>query len=104
MTKSTPTPTPTSEILKDELSRFLKKRDLDQDVNFYTTEQWAARGESVGNNAIMSLTFEGPLYRVMNCPEDMTENLWQLGIYSIVKRHNCYAEMGYAWSLHIYPE
>ena len=85
-----------------ELTDFLITRDLATDVSFYNPKQWADRSETVGNRALLSLTFEGAFYRVMNYPTDPTERQWQEEVQDILLAYGCYYELGYSWSLHIY--
>ena len=77
--------------------------ELMYDARVYTQEQWKARGEKYGNDAVVSITTEGPLYMVLNSEygeagwkieEDFRNFLESLGGY--------HYELGYAWSVHIY--
>lgn len=67
-------------------------------VKFYSASQWAASPENIGRGAYLTLTFEGAVYTEMNYGSLRTKidpALAALGLY---------AEQGYAWSLHVYPE
>lgn len=76
---------------------------LDSDLHFYTREAWCDRGEQYGRTADLTLTLDGAaLYDVVNftMPElgpvqdAFVEFLGSLGYWY---------ELGYAWSLHMYP-
>lgn len=70
------------------------------DLNFWTPEQWDnERGEPYGRRALLTATFEGPIYALMNTgtgfPDKLVTALDTLGVYY---------EQGFAWSLHVYPK
>jgi len=72
------------------------------DHRFYTPKEWAARGEAHLNKSLLCLTFEGPIYDLINMNvrgggkfvDEMTEALSKIGVYY---------ELGYAWCLGVYP-
>ena len=72
------------------------------DHQFYTPKEWAARGEPYLNKALLCMTFEGPIYDLINMNarngaafvDDLTNALSGIGVYY---------ELGYAWCLGVYP-
>ena len=87
-----------------ELHKFLSDHHIAQDVTLYGKDAWLLRLESVGLGAEATLVFEGPLYRVMNYPENEHDRKLQRGVYDILDKHGLTTEMGYAWSLHFYDK
>lgn len=87
-----------------ELHAFLSEHHLLQDVVLYGKDAWLLRRETVGLGAEATLVFEGPLYRVMNYPENGHDRKLQRGVYDIIDKHGLTTEMGYAWSLHFYDK
>lgn len=91
-------------LLKNEVKAYLKKWGLDTDVTFYSKTKWRERGEPYGNEAVLSMTFEGPLYEALNYGEwggyreggavDFFANVGQ--------KYGLYFEQGYAWSGHFH--
>ena len=84
--------------LKTAIKRWLKASGMDIDVDFYSKTAWADRGEPYGNDAVMSMTFEGPLYDALN-----------YGVYHardrmerICAEHGFWFEQGYAWIAVLY--
>jgi hypothetical protein len=88
--------------LVDELKAFLKKKRLDTDVAYYTSEEWCRRCENVGNAAIFSMTMEGGLNHLLNGHVRDMKTLEQF--QKIIKDAGYYYELGYSWSLHFYKE
>jgi len=86
------------EKLLEEYKQFLRKNELDTDVAFYTQKEWKDRGEPFGNDAVLSMTFEGSLYEVLNYGGGELNDEF----YAIAERHGYMVEMGYAWSAHFY--
>jgi hypothetical protein len=86
--------------LKREWQRYLKRNGLDIDVTWYSKTAWRERGEPYGNEAVLSLTFEGPLYDALNYGEYRWRNRNELD--EITRRHGFFMEQGYAWSIHFY--
>ena len=89
-------------LIKAIVTKHAKKSGISlTDVSFYSPKEWDARGESVGQGSLASVTFEGELYDAMNYNEfgsNIAEKIRNdLGEYGL------YFEQGYAWSLHVYP-
>ena len=74
------------------------------DYRFYTPDQWAMRGESIGEGALLSMTFEGTIYEHLNYNglEGYTFALME-SINAELNKLGVYYEQGFAWSLHVYP-
>jgi len=80
-----------------------------KDIDFYTPQEWADRGEQYGVNSEMVIVFEGnPLYHTLNMLDVMgdfgpnisrydlfTEQLAELGFY---------IELGHSWNAGIYKQ
>jgi hypothetical protein len=84
--------------MQQDYEAFLKKHDLDIDTHFYTQDEWQARGEPFGNNAELSLTFEGALYHLLNYHGGELADAF----YAIAGKYGYYVDLGYAWSAHFY--
>ena len=88
--------------LKTAIMGWLRRKKLDHDVGFYTAEQWAARGEEYGQGSVATITTGPDLHGVVNhyyedsfeLEEQFKAKLETLGLYP---------ELGYAWSVHLYP-
>jgi hypothetical protein len=85
--------------LRNALQRYFDRLDLWHDAAWYTPSEWADRGEPFGNGAVLSLTFEGPLYSAIN-----GEYGWSIRdrIVEIARERGFWFEQGYAWSVHFY--
>lgn len=113
------------EKLVNELEEFLKKNDLISDVCFYFNNkrrvwEWDWRNDGAykvreeddidphdyfdyaAYEHILSMSFEGPLYAVLN---GNTGN-WTLEeqFREILEKYNLYYELGNAWNLSCYPD
>ena len=102
----TTTARPKTAALKRELSAYFKKCGFDIDTHWYSKTAWKERGEPFGNEAALSLTFEGPLYEALNYGE---WGGYRAGgaddvIHTTARKYGFYAEMGYAWSLHFHAD
>jgi hypothetical protein len=87
--------------LRQDLEAFIKKNGL-IDVHIYSVDEWRKRRESYGNRAILTMTFEGELYHVLNgSVKDHDKMRGQLD--TISKKHGVFMELGFAWSGHFYP-
>lgn len=84
---------------KKELSSFLTRHDLWTDTMVYSKISWRVRREEVGKGSILSMTFEGALYRVMNDWhwDDLREQF-----EGLARSYGFFWEMGHAWSAHLY--
>ena len=113
-----------NEQFRDELIDFLTEQDLFSDVSVYcnghayrndkregyilhTTRHGAVYydcGEAdtpeYGNADGISMTFEGPLYEMLNYGDGSTEET----LNKIGANYGCYMEQGHAWSLAFWPE
>lgn len=91
------------DFLKKEIGLYLKSKKLDPNSEIYTHEEWAARGEKHGRDAMLTIVTEGPLGRLLNYGdrpgaekelEDWNAYLESLGLWW---------ELGFSWSIHLYP-
>ena len=84
------------------------------DYRFYSPEEWERRGETIGNKSHLSMTFEGIIYEYINYGQTDGEiEMRQMGmkprrkdvmgaIQKALDPFDLYAELGFAWSLHVY--
>jgi ubiquitin-protein ligase len=91
------------EAVKTNVETYLRVHDLDFDARVHTQEEWRRRGEKYGNDAVVTITTEGPLGRLLNYgdwpgSEEEIED-WSRFIVSM----GLYWDLGYAWSVHLYP-
>lgn len=91
------------DAVQTDIRNFLVKNILDRDVHFYTNDQWAKRNEKVGNGAILSMTFEGAFFYLYNHPRTDDDVKLLAEFHEILAKYGLYSEMGFAWSLHFYP-
>lgn len=91
------------QILRERIEKFLAEHELQTDVAILSTEEWAARGEPYGNKAVLSMTFEGGLYELLNYP--CGRGAFELGdkFRALGEDLGLYMEQGFAWSGHWYP-
>jgi len=90
--------------MKNEIKRYLKRWGLDTDVHWYSKTAWQERGEPYGNEADVSLTFEGPLYEALNYGEwgGFREGGAVDFFAETARKYGYFFEQGYAWSGHFY--
>jgi len=82
---------------------WLKRHHLFHSMTFYTRDEWLARGEPHGNNALFTITAEGPFYHLMNYPESRAQFRLIDDFNLLLKKRGLYYEQGFAWSFHFYP-
>jgi len=105
----TPTSYGTPAKLKAQTKRLLADLDLDHDAFVYTRDEWRARGEPYGNDAVVTVAAEGPMYHLFNGgpPRDeLGRAAWQAQIDTFnawLERYRLFYEQGFAWSFHFYP-
>jgi hypothetical protein len=95
--------TKTPEGLKEALQWWLKTHGMDKDTRVYTHDEWRKRGETIGNEALVSIASEGLFYDFLNRAEawdGRTERDYQ----AFIKRLGLFQERGFSWSVHFYPE
>jgi len=89
--------------IKQCVMKYLAKHDLDYDARVYTREEWHEREERFGNDALVTIVTEGPLYLLLNDGDSREAEeeidrfdkfLYSLGLWR---------ELGYTWSVHLYP-
>jgi hypothetical protein len=69
------------------------------DINFYSQEEWNARGEILSVGSPFIITFEGYFYEVINYGSSPA---LEQEFRSIVKEHGFYGEQGNAWNMGFY--
>jgi len=99
-----PKPSPEQvQMLAAQIQQYLVQNKLDYDSGIYTQEQWRARGEQYGTDAVLTITTEGPLYDVLNFHGGASTYREEEKFRSFLEKLGYYYELGYAWSVHIYP-
>lgn len=95
-------PRPVTAPMKRELERYWRSLDLWHDAQWYSKTAWRERGEPYGNDAPLSLTFEGPLYEVFNYGESrMAQDVYERTL-QIAQQHGFWFELGFGWSMHFH--
>lgn len=99
-------PTDPVDALKKAIEEWARKNDLWIDSRFYSPEEWAARGEPFGNEAVLTLTTEGPLNHVLNLHDINGSYRYSIKMHDefnrLVLACGYWYEMGYAWTVHFY--
>ena len=90
--------------LKEDIIAFLVNHQMFHDVNFYTQEQWKARGEQYLKKAEFVMTAEGMLYQSFNYGDSKRDKRLYAGFDKLVKDHGYFWEQGHAWSFGFYRE
>ena len=93
-------------IRVDITSWLLRNDMMTDDVHFYTRSEWALRGEPYGRDSVLAMTFEGsPLYHILNDTLDDRATSARLfeELCALLKSHGYYYELGYSWSMSLYP-
>jgi len=90
--------------MKNEIKRFLKRNGFDYEVTWYSKAAWQARGERFGNEADVSLVFEGPLYEALNYGSygGYREGGAVDFFAETARKYGYFFEQGFAWSGHFY--
>jgi hypothetical protein len=73
-------------------------------VHVYTQDEWRARNEPYGNDAAYTITMEGELYTIMNNPTGPEDVRLSQEFVAFLESLGFEYEMGFAWSIHLYPE
>jgi hypothetical protein len=73
------------------------------DTNVYTQEEWADRGESMGEGSVFTLVCEGELHHLLNGygkgrAGDMTVDK----LNEVARKHGFWWDRGFSWSYHFY--
>ena len=86
--------------LKADVIAWLEKHEIGSDVHFHNPQEWADRGEDYCRSADLVMTFEGPLYPILNYCEipALVDEFFEL-----CNGHNYYYEQGTSWYLGFYP-
>lgn len=109
------TPAKRAEIA-DDIWRWLEANSLTEDVFVYAnglkrSRKGVERGlashvTQYGNDASVTMTFEGDLYELVNYGTvcGIPVPAMAEGFEAIFKRHHCYYELGHAWDLTVYAD
>lgn len=95
--------TKTPEGLKQAFQWWLKTHKMDSDARVYTRDEWRKRGETIGNEALVTIASEGPFYDFLNRAEAW-DGTTERDYHAFVKRLGLFQERGYSWSVHFYPD
>lgn len=71
------------------------------DMAFYSPAQWQAAKETMGMQAVFTLTCEGPLLHTIYTSRDEAP---KAEFEEIVEKHGFWYELGHHWSRHFYCE
>ncbi len=87
--------------LRRQLEEWLRRNELDGDLQFWTQAEWKQRREEYLNDAHLVITTEGSLYHLLNyaCDDPKVEELQNL-----LSSFGFWFDMGHAWSIGIYYE
>lgn len=89
-------------VLQWEIVKWAVRHGLYHDVWFYSTRDWADRKESVGNQALFTMTAEGALMDVIY--RGIGEQELRDQFDAMVDATGLYYEFGYCWSVHFYTK
>lgn len=88
------------EKLKKALADWLARHELDNDLHYYTIEQWRERKEEYHNDALIVIVFEGGLFNVLNAYCSSFDRLNEFD--DLLTSFGFTYEMGHAWNLGLY--
>jgi hypothetical protein len=91
-------------LLMQAINDFLDANDkaLRGDAIVYTREEWRARREEYGNEAVCTLVIDGsPLHDCFNYGSYGWGTLERF--QAMLAKLGYYMELGYSWTVHIYP-
>src|ERR1043166_483750 len=91
--------------MKAAILEWAKQNEYDHGLVFYSADEWKAKGETMGADSLMTFLIEGsPLQTIFGGhvgPE--LENKATEELNRILEQFDCWFELGYAWSVHVYP-
>jgi hypothetical protein len=93
-----------TERIAKRIWTWLERHDLTYDARLYPKKQWRARGETFGTDALFTIVTEGPLYELINYAETPSAARLLAAFTEYVEAQGVWYELGYAWSLHFYPQ
>jgi len=94
---------PALEWKRRAVEQYLRSHDLSHDSHVYTQEEWRARNERYGNDAVLTIVTEGPLYALLNRGDWETAARELEEFNRFLETLGLWYELGYAWSVHLYP-
>ncbi len=87
--------------LRGQLVDWLRRNELDGDLNFWTQVEWKRRREDYLNGAALVITTEGGLFHLLNYALDHPK-LDEL--QDLLSSFGFWFEMGHAWSIGVYRD
>jgi hypothetical protein len=91
--------------VKQRIFKWLEDHDIGTSmVHVYTQDEWRERNEPYGNDAAYTITMEGDLYTIMNYPAGPEDVRLSQEFVAFLASIGFAYEMGFAWSIHLYPE
>lgn len=104
-----------NQAVAEDIVTFLIENDLFYDLRIYFNDMAIDSNKGIledikgstffefANDDTVSMSFEGPFYRVMNLGfENETYASLENQFSEILEHHGFYYELGYAWSLSLY--
>lgn len=82
------------------IMRWLEGRDLAYGVSLYTQEEWRKRKEPFGDDAVITLTAEGPFNHEMNYGDGKVYEAFT----KFAKGLGLHMEQGFSWSWHLHED
>ncbi len=73
-----------------------------RDVWVHSNEEWKARGETMGDNSVLTIACDGGFCSALNQDVCMDKKPFR-DLRDLVESHGYFFEMGYHWTLHLYP-
>lgn len=89
--------------VKKKLEKWMKAHRVSMDAHVYIRDEWEKRGEKYGNNALITITAEGPFYGMMNDPNPYDVKT-QEKFRAFYDQLGLFMEQGYAWTFHFYAK
>jgi hypothetical protein len=82
--------------------QWLHDNELLGDTFMYSRKAWIDRGETMGTDALFTITTEGEMYALFNYADSAWAYKKQDEFNELLKRLGLWYEQGYAWSFHFY--
>lgn len=89
------------ELLRQHVTDWLRRNELDTDLSFWTHDEWAAQNEDYLNDAELVITTEGGLWFLLNYSfDDAKVDEFQ----DLLASFGYWFDMGHSWSLGLYAD
>lgn len=92
------------EELKSHVEAYLADRGLEFGARVYTQEEWLELGERSGNDALVTISTEGPLGELLNYGDSREAEEEIARFEEFLGSLGLWWELGYAWSVHLYTK